>query len=183
MAYQHVNSKGQAYYLHAKEVTLRNGRRQKIHFFGRHEKSGQGLDRVPGGYRVSENERTGLPFLTRADGAAAEAARRASYQALDGVGRPSRDIADMGSAGTFKAFEALSDCYVIAFQAGLSLQAGTIAAGKLMLDGSAAFQRANRNLAEDLVQSVYKTQAALLDTNLRAARFLVRPLQVDGQKH
>jgi hypothetical protein len=176
MAYKHINGKGEAYYLHAKEVTLRNGRRQKIHFFRRHEKSGEALDRIPGGYTVRENERTGLPFLTRADGRAPEAARQVSYQAQNQVAGPSREVANGESGGTFRALEALSDCYLSAFEAGLSLQFGTIAAGKLMLDGSAAFQRANRNLTEDLIQTVYKTQAALFDTNLRAAEAFWMPL-------
>jgi hypothetical protein len=65
MAFKHTNSKGQAYYLHGKEVTLRNGRKQTIYFFRRDEKRGEGLDKVPSGYKVGENKRTGLPFLSK----------------------------------------------------------------------------------------------------------------------
>jgi hypothetical protein len=66
MAFAHENSKGQTYYLHAKNVTLRNGREQKIFYFARAEKKGESLDAVPTGYKVGENQRTGLPFLSKA---------------------------------------------------------------------------------------------------------------------
>jgi hypothetical protein len=67
MAFSHKNSKGDTYYLHGKDVTLRNGRQQRIFFFSREEKKGEALDKVPDGYTVGENQRTGLPFLTKAD--------------------------------------------------------------------------------------------------------------------
>jgi hypothetical protein len=66
MAYQHKNKKGQTYFLHGKEVTLQNGRKQRIFFFARSEKEGETLDAVPAGYRIEENDRTGLPFLKKA---------------------------------------------------------------------------------------------------------------------
>lgn len=66
MAFTHKNSKGDTYYLHAKDVTLRNGRNQRIFYFARAEKSGEALNAVPDGYKVGENQRTGLPFLTKA---------------------------------------------------------------------------------------------------------------------
>ncbi len=66
MAFTHKNSKGDTYYLHAKDVTLRNGRQQRIFYFARAEKNGESLDSVPAGYSVGENQRTGLPFLTKA---------------------------------------------------------------------------------------------------------------------
>jgi hypothetical protein len=66
MAYAHKNSKGQTYYLHAKEVTLRNGRKQRIFYFAREAKGTEALDSVPSGYKVGENQRTGLPFLSKA---------------------------------------------------------------------------------------------------------------------
>lgn len=66
MAFTHKNSKGDTYYLHAKDVTLRNGRKQRIFYFARAEKNGESLDAVPAGYSVGENQRTGLPFLTKA---------------------------------------------------------------------------------------------------------------------
>ena len=66
MAYRHTNKKGQAYYLHGKEVTLQNGRRQQIYYFAREPKPGESLEAIPAGYRIEENERTGLPFLKKA---------------------------------------------------------------------------------------------------------------------
>ncbi len=66
MAYAHKNSKGDTYYLHGKNVTLRNGRQQQIFYFARQEKQGEALNEVPSGYSVGENQRTGLPFLTKA---------------------------------------------------------------------------------------------------------------------
>jgi hypothetical protein len=66
MAYSHKNKKGQTYYLHGKTVTLQNGRRQQIYYFAREEKRGEGLDGIPAGYRIEENDRTGLPFLKKA---------------------------------------------------------------------------------------------------------------------
>ena len=65
MAYEHKNKKGQTYILHGKEVELQNGRKQRIFFFAREQKEGA-LDAIPDGYRVEENERTGLPFLKKA---------------------------------------------------------------------------------------------------------------------
>jgi len=66
MPYQHTNKKGQTYYLHGKEVTLQNGRRQQIFYFARQPKDADVLNDLPEGYRVEENERTGLPFLKKA---------------------------------------------------------------------------------------------------------------------
>ena len=66
MPYTHKNSKGDTYYLHAKDVTLRNGRQQRIFYFARAEKKGEALESVPTGYAVGENQRTGLPFLSKA---------------------------------------------------------------------------------------------------------------------
>ncbi len=66
MPYTHTNKKGQTYILHGKEVTLQNNRKQRIHFFAREAKPGEALDAVPEGYRIEENERTGLPYLKKA---------------------------------------------------------------------------------------------------------------------
>ena len=63
MPYTHTNRKGQTYYLHGKEVTLQNGRRQQIYSFARAPKAGEALDALPPGRAVIENPRTGLPFL------------------------------------------------------------------------------------------------------------------------
>lgn len=55
---------GKMYYLHTKEVTLAGGRKQKIFYFaGVAEKNA--LDKLPEGYEVMENERTGLPMLRK----------------------------------------------------------------------------------------------------------------------
>jgi hypothetical protein len=66
MPFSHKNSKGQTYYLNSREVTLRNGRKQIIFFFSR-EQGESGVDKVPAGYTVGENPRTGLPFLRKGD--------------------------------------------------------------------------------------------------------------------
>ena len=63
MPYRYQNRKGQTYYLHGKEVTLQNGRKQPIFSFAREAKSGEALDALPAGKAVIENPRTGLPFL------------------------------------------------------------------------------------------------------------------------
>lgn len=65
MAYEHKNSKGQTYYLHSKEVTLKGGRKQVIYYFARAVDSQFALDAVPADRVVSENPRTGLPLLKR----------------------------------------------------------------------------------------------------------------------
>ncbi len=64
MAFTHVNSKGQTYYLHSREVTLKGGRQQRIFFFAREVKDGA-IDEMPEGYIVVENTRTGLPILKK----------------------------------------------------------------------------------------------------------------------
>lgn len=64
MAYAFENSKGNTYYLHKKETTLKNGRKQTIYYFGKEVKEGA-LDEVPEGYMVSES-RNGLPVLKKA---------------------------------------------------------------------------------------------------------------------
>jgi hypothetical protein len=64
MAYEYKNKKGQTYYLHGKEVTLQNGRKQQIYYFAREEKP-EAIDAVPDGYHIQENDRTGLPFLKK----------------------------------------------------------------------------------------------------------------------
>lgn len=64
MTFTQVNSKGQTYYLHEREVTLKGGRKQVIYFFGREAKEGA-IDELPEGYEVIENTRTGLPILKK----------------------------------------------------------------------------------------------------------------------
>ena len=67
MSFTHNNSKGQEYFLHSKEVTLKGGRKQRIYWFSRQDKrkSEYELDEVPAGYEVGENTRTGLPYLKK----------------------------------------------------------------------------------------------------------------------
>lgn len=65
-AYSYTNKKGQVYYLHSREVTLKNGRKQVIFFFARDVRPAIALAAVPAGYKVMETERTGMPVLKRA---------------------------------------------------------------------------------------------------------------------
>lgn len=64
-AFSYTNKKGQTYYLHTREVTLKNGRKQRIFFFARDVRPQAALDAVPAGYMVIETERTGMPVLKR----------------------------------------------------------------------------------------------------------------------
>lgn len=66
MAYKHTNSRGQDYYLHMRDVTLKGGRVQRIYFFAKKESEGA-VDDLPAGYMVIENARTGLPILKKSD--------------------------------------------------------------------------------------------------------------------
>jgi hypothetical protein len=63
MAYAFKNSKGNTYYLHQRETTLKNGRKQTIYFFAKEVKDGA-LNDVPSGYEVKES-RNGLPVLKK----------------------------------------------------------------------------------------------------------------------
>lgn len=65
MAFKHKNSKGQEYFLHSKEVTLKGGRKQVIYYFARAENAEFSLDALPADRMVSENPRTGLPLLKK----------------------------------------------------------------------------------------------------------------------
>jgi hypothetical protein len=64
MAHAHTNSRGNTYYLHKRDTTLKNGRQQTIYFFAKEVKDGA-LDAVPAGYEVAES-RNGLPVLKKA---------------------------------------------------------------------------------------------------------------------
>ncbi|MGD9129873.1 MAG: hypothetical protein PVJ09_05295 [Candidatus Woesebacteria bacterium] len=65
-AYSYTNSKGVTYYLHTREVTLKNGRVQRIYFFARDIRDGA-LEEVPAGYMVVETKRTGMPVLKKTE--------------------------------------------------------------------------------------------------------------------
>jgi hypothetical protein len=70
MAYSQTNSKGQQYFLHMKDVTLKGGRLQRIYFFARDVREGA-VDELPAGYVSVENPKTGLLVLKKAQPAAA----------------------------------------------------------------------------------------------------------------
>lgn len=63
MAFSFTNTKGKTYFLHQRETTLKNGRKQTIYFFAGEVKDGA-LDAVPAGYLVSETK-NGLPVLKK----------------------------------------------------------------------------------------------------------------------
>jgi len=64
MSFSHKNSKGNTYFLHGKNVTLKGGRKQMIYYFGKEAKEGA-LDAIPEGYKIMESSRTGLPILKK----------------------------------------------------------------------------------------------------------------------
>ena len=65
MAYTVTSKKSnRTYYLHQRDVTLKNGRQQRIYFFGPVQQSGV-IDALPNGFKVDENPRTGLPYLRK----------------------------------------------------------------------------------------------------------------------
>jgi hypothetical protein len=55
---------GKTYYLHSKLVKLAGGRKQTIYYFAG-TIGDNTLDKIPDGFMVSENNRTGLPMLKR----------------------------------------------------------------------------------------------------------------------
>ena len=63
-AFSYTNAKGQVYYLHTKDVTLKNGRVQTIYYFARDIRP-EALDAVPEGFEVMETKRTNMPVLKR----------------------------------------------------------------------------------------------------------------------
>ena len=64
MAYTRTNSRGQTYYLHSKNVQLKNGREQRIYYFAKTIRP-EAIDALPDGYEVTENQQTGLPVLRK----------------------------------------------------------------------------------------------------------------------
>jgi len=65
MAYEYTNSKGQTYYLHSKEVTLKGNLQMRIYYFKKEVDEQFAIDDIPEGREVVENERTGLPLVRR----------------------------------------------------------------------------------------------------------------------
>ena len=70
MAYSTTNTRHETYFLHARDIELRNHHAQRIYFFAKSERPGA-IDALPDGYEVVENSRTGLPVLRRVKTAAA----------------------------------------------------------------------------------------------------------------
>lgn len=64
MAFEFENSKKVKYYLHAKDVILKGGRKQKIFFFARDVRPGA-LDAIPEGFKAIETTKTGMPILKK----------------------------------------------------------------------------------------------------------------------
>jgi hypothetical protein len=64
MAFSFTNSKGNTYYLHSKDTTLKSGRVQTLYFFAKAVKDEGALDAIPEGYEVSESK-NGLPVLKK----------------------------------------------------------------------------------------------------------------------
>jgi hypothetical protein len=62
--FSYTNSKGQTYYLHTREVTLKNGRVQRIYFFARDVRDDV-MYELPEAYMVIETKRTGMPVLKK----------------------------------------------------------------------------------------------------------------------
>lgn len=67
MAFTHINSKGEKYYLHQFDAPLKGGRIYQNYFFAKEiSAKGTPIDAVPEGRIVVENNRTGLPVLKKA---------------------------------------------------------------------------------------------------------------------
>jgi hypothetical protein len=63
-AYSHTNSRGQAYYLHSKDVSpTGTGGSQTIYYFAKEIEVGALANIIPAEKTIVENERTGLLFL------------------------------------------------------------------------------------------------------------------------
>ncbi len=65
MTFIYTNSKDRTYYLHKREIALKNGRIQPIHYFAKEINETTALETVPVGYQVSESKK-GLPILKKA---------------------------------------------------------------------------------------------------------------------
>ena len=62
MAFTFTNPKGVKYYLNAKDVVLRGGKKQRIFYFSKDERKETSVDALPEGMEVNVNTRNG--FLT-----------------------------------------------------------------------------------------------------------------------
>lgn len=61
----HTNSKGTEYFLHGKQIVLRGGNKKQMIYYFAKTAGNNAIDKVPDGYKVSENKRTGLPYLEK----------------------------------------------------------------------------------------------------------------------
>ena len=65
MAYSAKSKKsGKTYYLHSKEVKLAGNHLQRIYYFAGDIRD-NAIDKLPTGYEIIENKRTGLPMLRK----------------------------------------------------------------------------------------------------------------------
>lgn len=65
MAFSVVSKKsGKTYHLHLKAQKRADGGITNLYYFGGEAKEGA-IDKLPDGYKVIENERTGLPMLKK----------------------------------------------------------------------------------------------------------------------
>src|SRR5215208_5069302 len=105
--------------------------------------------------RCHEAARTGDPHMATAT----ETTTRNGVQTAEETARNAQ-----------RAYDALTEYYLTAFDAGLKFQARWIETAKLLLDESAAFQRSSRKLSEELLHSSRRTQQdvqSAWETNLK----------------
>jgi hypothetical protein len=86
--YRSTSRRGQASCRHGKEVSPRNGRRQRIFSFAGAATAGEALDALPAGREIVEHPRTGLPFV-KGTGAAPAAGGPGPRPATRGTGTAS----------------------------------------------------------------------------------------------
>jgi len=63
MAFTYKNKRGITYYLHTREGRDNSGRGKLFFFSKKNDESAE--DKLPAGYKVDENQRTGLPFVKK----------------------------------------------------------------------------------------------------------------------
>lgn len=63
--FQHTNSKGVVYYLNAKTVTLRAGKKVKIYFFTINKRPATAVEALPDDMEIRENPRNGFLSIVR----------------------------------------------------------------------------------------------------------------------